>query len=43
MIGCGNSLLSEQMFDAGYTNITNIDISPIVISQMEKHMQDKNK
>lgn len=43
MIGCGNSVLSEQMYDAGYNNITNIDISPIVISQMQKQMEDKNK
>ena len=31
MIGCGNSKLSQQMFDAGYKNIINIDISLSVI------------
>lgn len=31
MLGCGNSKLSEQMYEAGYTNIFNIDISPAVI------------
>ena len=34
MLGCGNSELSEQMYDAGYTKITNIDISSVVIEQM---------
>jgi 2-polyprenyl-3-methyl-5-hydroxy-6-metoxy-1,4-benzoquinol methylase len=31
MIGCGNSKLSQQMYDEGYKNIINIDISPTVI------------
>lgn len=35
MVGCGNSKLSEQMYEAGYKNITNIDISPTVIEQMK--------
>lgn len=43
MIGCGNSNLSEQLYDQGYTNITNIDISPVVIDQMSQQMQAKNK
>lgn len=34
MVGCGNSRLSEDMFDNGYTTITNIDISRVVIDQM---------
>lgn len=37
MVGCGNSQLSQQMFEAGYKNICNIDISPIVIDQMKKN------
>lgn len=36
MVGCGNSKLSEQMFQDGYQNIINIDISPTVISQMNE-------
>ena len=37
MVGCGNSKLSQQMYDAGYKNIVNIDISPVVIQQMKSH------
>lgn len=39
MVGCGNSQLSENLYDVGYHNIVNIDISDIVIRQMT----DKNK
>jgi len=31
-IGCGKSLLSEQMYDNGYENIVNIDFSDKVIA-----------
>ena len=27
MLGCGNSTLSRDMYDDGYTNILNIDVS----------------
>jgi hypothetical protein len=32
----GNSRFTEELFRAGYTNITNIDISAVVISQMQQ-------
>jgi ubiquinone/menaquinone biosynthesis C-methylase UbiE len=36
--GAGNSLLTEDMYDDGYTTIANVDISSVVIEQMtEKH------
>lgn len=35
MVGCGNSKLSIQMWQTGYKNIINIDISPTVIQQMK--------
>ncbi|XP_010870295.2 eEF1A lysine and N-terminal methyltransferase [Esox lucius] len=38
VVGCGNSELSEQLFDVGYRNLTNIDISETVIN----HMNQKN-
>jgi 2-polyprenyl-3-methyl-5-hydroxy-6-metoxy-1,4-benzoquinol methylase len=36
MVGCGNSKLSSQMYQNGYKNIINIDISPTVIEQMKQ-------
>jgi hypothetical protein len=27
MLGCGNSTLGEEMYDAGYHGIVNIDVS----------------
>jgi len=38
-VGCGNSKISEEMYNDGYENITNIDISAAVI----KHMNDLYK
>ncbi len=35
-LGCGNSILAEEMYDRGFKNIYNIDISPIVIESMAK-------
>lgn len=32
--GCGNSRLSEHLYDAGFKGITNIDFSKVVISDM---------
>lgn len=34
IVGCGNAPLSEDMYDDGYRNIYNIDISSVVIKQM---------
>lgn len=34
--GCGNSLLAERMNSSGYCNVTSIDNSDIVISQMKQ-------
>ena len=31
IIGCGNAPLSEDMYDDGYKNILNVDISSVVI------------
>ena len=39
MAGCGNSRLSEDLYDAGFMNIDNVDISAVVIRQMT----DRNK
>lgn len=37
-VGCGNGVITEEMYDDGYKSITNIDISEEVIQQM----QDRN-
>ena len=34
VVGCGNSKFSEQLHDAGWTNITSIDFSAVVIERM---------
>ncbi|ETN61319.1 CGI-01 protein [Anopheles darlingi] len=36
MVGCGNSKLSMDLYDVGFKKITNIDISPVVIKQMQE-------
>ena len=43
MLGCGNSKLSEQMYDDGYLNLVNIDISESVINQMKEDCDRKGK
>ncbi|KAK9140910.1 hypothetical protein Scep_010591 [Stephania cephalantha] len=32
--GCGNSRLSEHLYDAGFRGITNVDFSKVVVSEM---------
>nr|CAG8437682.1 5096_t:CDS:2 [Entrophospora candida] len=43
MLGCGNSTLSEDMYDDGYCNITNIDFSNIVIDNMKEKNKHRSK
>lgn len=35
-LGCGNSVISEALYDSGFTNICNIDISPVCIETMRE-------
>ena len=37
MVGCGNSKMSEEMAAGGYPWVTNIDISPVVLTKMRQH------
>ena len=38
VIGCGNSSFSADLVDAGCTDVTSVDYSPVVIDRMrEKH------
>lgn len=41
MLGCGNSLLSEEMYDAGFRNIVNVDISGVVVEQMRQRNKQR--
>ena len=41
VIGCGNSEFSQQLFEEGYRNITNIDISETLITRMKHEHRDK--
>lgn len=44
VIGCGNSPFSADLYDAGFTNIVNIDYSANVIERMvEKHAEQRPK
>lgn len=40
-VGSGNSRLSEEMFEEGYTQITNIDISNVCIKAMKDKYKEK--
>ena len=40
-LGCGNSILPEDMYDDGYKSIWNMDISPVCIEQMVERNQAK--
>ena len=41
VVGCGNSKLSEGLYDSGCRKIENIDISEVVIKQMSAKNKDK--
>jgi len=48
IVGAGSSSnalitgLSEELHDDGYTNITNIDYSPSVVSYMQDKLKEKD-
>ena len=39
--GCGNAEFSEDLYDAGFENQVNIDISEVVIKQMAERNEEK--
>lgn len=41
VLGCGNSRLSEDLYDLGYHGLVNIDISDVVINQMKERNKGK--
>jgi len=40
-VGAGNSRLSEEMYEEGYTTITNIDISNVCVKAMKDKYKEK--
>lgn len=42
MVGCGNSKMSECMYQEGYNQIVNIDISSVIINKMIEESKSKN-
>ncbi|KAJ8904803.1 hypothetical protein NDN08_001318 [Rhodosorus marinus] len=40
VVGCGNSELSFQLYEAGFRSITSIDYSDVVISKMQKQYKE---
>ena len=41
--GCGNAKFSEDLYDAGYHNLYNIDISPVVIEKMRERNKERTE
>jgi hypothetical protein len=41
--GCGNSDLGARLYDQGYVNITNIDISEVVVNLMSERYTDREE
>ncbi|CAH1268157.1 METTL13 [Branchiostoma lanceolatum] len=41
VVGCGNSRLSEDLYDVGYRGLTNVDISDVVVRQMTERNAGK--
>ena len=41
VVGCGNAKFSEDLYDDGYTNVVNNDISDVVIQKMAKRNKEK--
>jgi SAM-dependent methyltransferase len=41
VVGCGNSDFSADLYDAGFTNVVNVDFSSIVIENMREKNQDR--
>ncbi|RZF35487.1 hypothetical protein LSTR_LSTR013131 [Laodelphax striatellus] len=42
VIGCGNSNLSVDLYDAGYKSMMNIDIGNVAIKQMQRKCKKRN-
>lgn len=43
MLGCGNSTLGTEMYDAGYEHIVNVDYSATCIARMKAANTDRER
>jgi 2-polyprenyl-3-methyl-5-hydroxy-6-metoxy-1,4-benzoquinol methylase len=43
VVGCGNAEFSENLYDDGFKDITNIDLSSQVISFMKSRVKEKGE
>jgi len=43
VVGCGNSELSENLFDDGFTDCVSVDYSEVVIEKMQAHFRALDK
>ncbi|OQS05843.1 hypothetical protein THRCLA_02069 [Thraustotheca clavata] len=43
IVGCGNSTFSIDLYDAGYTNIVNLDFSSVVIERMSAKYSESRR
>jgi len=43
VVGCGNSELSENLFDDGFTDCLSVDYSEVVIEKMQAHFRALDK
>ena len=41
--GCGNSSLGAEMYDDGHVNITNADVSAVVVNLMQERFADRSE
>lgn len=37
ILGCGNSTLTQDLYNSGYQNLTSVDLSEVVIDRMRKN------
>ena len=40
-LGCGNSRFAEDLYNSGFRDLTNVDVSRVVVQQMQKRHLDK--
>ena len=41
VLGCGNAEFSEDLYDDGFHNVTNVDLSSVVIHHMKERNEER--